>query len=87
MASVDKTYRGQGIASEMYKVTIPLLKGRGYKLVKSTFTSPYTQKISQKMGFKELARAYFNQYKDSSGQLRFPNAKDDECAVVGVLEL
>jgi len=44
MASVDRRYRGQGLATEMYESAVPFLKARGIRLVKSCFTSPFTQK-------------------------------------------
>lgn len=39
------------------------------------------------MNFRELAEAKFNEYRDDDGEIVFPTARDDECAVIGVLEI
>ncbi len=87
MVSVSSEYRGQGLAGAMYEGAIRLLQGKGFKVLKSCFTSPYTARIGQKMGFKELAKAKFNEYKDETGEIIFPDARDDEVASIGVLEI
>lgn len=45
------------------------------------------RKIGEKMNFRELAEAKFNEYRDDDGEIVFPTARDDECAVIGVLEI
>lgn len=87
MASVDRRYRGQGLATEMYESAVPFLKARGIKLVKSCFTSPFTQRIGKNLGFRELARRHFRDYRDENGDVVFTNAGESDEAVVGALEL
>jgi len=87
MASVHPDFRGQGLAGEMYRGAIRNLQSKGFQLLKSCFTSPFTKKIGEKMGFRELARAKFNEYQDENGELVFPSAENDEVAVIGVLEI
>ncbi|ODM95770.1 Dopamine N-acetyltransferase [Orchesella cincta] len=87
MASVDRRFRGQGLATEMYESAIPFLKDRGFRLVKSCFTSPFTHRIGKKLGFRELTRRFFRDYRDESGEVVFTNAEDKDEAVVGALEL
>jgi GNAT superfamily N-acetyltransferase len=88
MASVHPDFRGQGLAGEMYRGAIRLLQAKGFKLLKSCFTSPFTQKVGEKMGFRELARARFKDHTDpDGGEPVFPDAKDHEIATIGVLEI
>lgn len=87
MASVHPDFRGQGLAGEMYRGCIRLLQAKGFKLLKSCFTSPYTQKVGEKMGFRELSKKRFIDYRNENGELVFPDAGDDATATVGVLEI
>lgn len=87
MASVDRRFRGQGLATEMYEGAVHFLKARGFRLVKSCFTSPFTQRIGKNLGFRELTRRYFRDYLDENGKVVFTNAGEKDEAVVGALEL
>lgn len=87
MASVDRRFRGQGLATEMYEGAISFLRSRGFRLVKSCFTSPFTQSIGRKFGFRELARRHFRDYRDANGEIVFTEAGEKDEAVVGALQL
>ncbi|CAG7833343.1 unnamed protein product [Allacma fusca] len=78
MASVAREFRGEGLATELYERSLKLLRHLGFKLVKSTFTSPYTRKIGTKYGFEELARKYFRELQNTRGDYLCPNADDNE---------
>lgn len=86
MASVHSDFRGQGLAGEMYRGAVRLVQGKGLKLMKSCFTSPYTRIIGKKLGFRELAQKSFNE-EDEDGKPTFPNSKPEEVAVIAVLEI
>jgi len=80
-ACVDPIYRGQGLATEMYVRALRFVKSfKAFSsaVVKSNLTSPYTRKICTKFGFTELARAYYNDFRDENGKLLLNGRKDDE---------
>jgi len=80
--SVDKEFRGQGLATEMYNRAIALLKSKGIKAAESIFTSPFSQRIANKLGFVELSKRYLKDYKTLNGGQLFPQAGDDEIAIL-----
>jgi len=76
VASVDPQFRGLGLATEMYKRTLELLKSKRIPVAKSSFSSPYTRKIAQKFGFEQIRRDYFKDFRDENGEKFFHNADD-----------
>lgn len=87
-ACVDPKYRGQGLATEMYRWALNFVRERkDFKHVKSNLTSPYTRLICQKFGFKELSRVYYNDFKDEDGKPLIDGATDDEFVAFMCLEL
>ncbi|CAG7829192.1 unnamed protein product [Allacma fusca] len=86
-ASIDKDFRGQGLASEMYNRAISLLKGLNFKLAKSSFTSPFTRKISTKLGFEQIAIKYFREIEDENGTYPYSHLPNDEFVSVRILRL
>jgi len=90
MISIEKEFRGCGLACKSYQLVADILKARGVKLLKSSFTNPYTQRIATKLGYRELARVYNRDYKDKNGDIVWPHVEDDfpdYSAIVGVLEI
>jgi GNAT superfamily N-acetyltransferase len=63
--STGQDYRGQGLATEMYRRAISLLTAMGYSLVTSCFSNPISRKLGVKLGFQEIARSYFDEMKES----------------------
>jgi GNAT superfamily N-acetyltransferase len=76
MTATAPEFRGQGLATEMYKRAIQLLKSKGVTVCKSVLTSPYTLKACQNLQFTELAKLYLKDHKDSNGICLFPKAGD-----------
>jgi ribosomal protein S18 acetylase RimI-like enzyme len=84
--SVDRNFRGQGLATEMYQRAIDVLKAERCPAAQSIFTSPHSQRIARNLGFKELSRMKLKDYKTPEGDSLFPNATDDEVAIVMALK-
>lgn len=85
MASVGSNYRGQGLATEMYRRSIKFFKAQGVQVAKSNFTSPFTRKAAHNLGFVELKRIKFLDYKDDQGTPYLPTATEDQlCACMAV---
>lgn len=77
MASVDPEFQREGIATEMYKRSIKLLRSKGYPLCKSVFTNPYARSAVSKLGFEEISRFYFLDLKNEQGDPIVPDAEPD----------
>lgn len=86
-ASIEKKFRGQGLVTEMYRRSLVLLRARGFKYVQGVLTSPYTRKTLFNLGFTELAKIYFKDFKTEDGQQLFPNFQPDLFANFMYLEL
>ncbi|CAL8134422.1 unnamed protein product [Orchesella dallaii] len=87
LVSVDKEYRGCGLASEIYERAYKMLKAMKIPLIKCIFTNPYTEKIAVKTGFQEVARIRIQDWKYDDGKPCAPNATDEDWVVVMVKEL
>jgi GNAT superfamily N-acetyltransferase len=89
IASVDSKYRGQGLAKEMSARSLNLLRSRGYPIIRSFFSSPITRKISEKLGYTEISRVYFDELigYDGEGLLDFPRAEPGAFANFMALKL
>jgi len=87
MSSVEQKYRGQNLASELYNRSLTLLKSKGIPLVKSSFASPITRKIANKLGFEELTRLYLLDEDGEDGKPLFENASPDQFAAIMALRL
>lgn len=85
--SVEQEFRRQGLATEMYKRSLAMLKAKGYVAVEGYFSSPHARKIATKLGFHQLAISYIGQYEDSQGELVFPDAKPDDFVSLMTLKL
>lgn len=51
---VSPKYRGLGIATEMLKARIPILKAYGLKVTSTPFTGIGSQRAARKAGYKEV---------------------------------
>jgi len=87
LACVGREYRGKGLATEMYKRSIQLLKSKGFPLCKSAFSSPYTRKATMNLGFTEIARVYLKDFCNENGEMDFKGAGDDDCTAILCLQL
>lgn len=85
--SVDKEFRGQGLAQEMYKRCFQLLQSMNIKLAESVFTNPISQKIARDLGFVEVYRKRLLDYRAEDGRQVLPNASEDEVAILMAKEL
>lgn len=61
--SVDKEFRGKGLATELYRRGITQLTGDGHSLIYSEFSNPLSRKVGERVGFKEESRFYFKDFK------------------------
>lgn len=50
---VDTDFRGRGIATEMLKARVPVLKALGLKVTATAFTGIGSQKAAEKAGYEE----------------------------------
>jgi hypothetical protein len=87
MVSVGRNYRGYGLATEIYERAFKMLSSLKFPLIKCVFSSPYTQKIARKRGFRELGKINFLDWKNEKGERYYPNANEDECAILMVKDL
>jgi len=87
MASTAKKFRGQGLASEMYRRMVILLREENFKLAFSVFTSPFSRRCAEKLGFRETARIELESVKDENGKKLLPNSGKDDFVSLMVLEL
>jgi len=78
ITSVDSKFGGKGLATEMYHRTLEYLKAKGFKAVKSGFSSPGTRAIGEKLGFSEIGRLYFKTHVNEKGEKTFPTAGDED---------
>ncbi|CAG7819229.1 unnamed protein product [Allacma fusca] len=87
LVSVEKKYRGRGLAQELYKRSVHLAKERGLPLIKCVFSSPYSRKAGANLGFEELSSFNFTDALDENGKKFLPNATPDQKVTLGVLTL
>jgi len=82
MTVTDPTFRGQGLATEMYRRAMDLVKALGIPLCKSVLTSPFTMKACRNLKFVECSKLFLQDYKDENGVQYFPDAKPDQFITV-----
>ena len=51
---VDPKYRGRGIATEMLKARVPILKGLGLKVTSTAFSAIGSQTAAKNAGFEDV---------------------------------
>lgn len=84
---VDPEFQNQGLATEMYRRSIVLLKAKGITLATVGFTGSYSRKAGIKNGYIEIARTYLRDVRNFNGVLLHPDAGDDEYIDSGVFEI
>ena len=87
LVSVGRDYRQKGLALELYKRSTVLLRSCGLTHLKCIFSSPYTRRNGEKLGFEELSRKKLIDFTGADGKKLFPSAGEDEVATLGVLKL
>jgi len=85
--SVDPAYQNQGIATEIYKRALILLKQKEFKVVRCGFLSPWSRKAATNLGWKELVRVYHKDVMTSAGTPLVENADPEDYLDYGVFEL
>lgn len=89
VASTHPKFRKQGLATEMYKRSLVLLKAEGLKIVKSTFTSPFSRAAVRRLGFEEICRVDWKDVKDKEGNFVFDHSQltDEDYGAVMIKQL
>jgi len=85
--SVDPAYQKRGIATEIYKRALRLLKQKEFKVVLCGFLSPWSRKAAMNLGWKELVRVYHKDVMTSTGMPLVENADPEDYFDYGVFEL
>ncbi len=87
IASVNRDYRGQGLATEMYRRAIEIIRQNGVTVFKCLVTSPFTRKITENLGFIELGSWKFSEAKDEDGNALIGNITQDQDGIVAITVL
>ena len=89
LASVRPDFRGQGLATELFRRSFGIFKENGDSVIKCMATSPFTRKLAASLNFEELGCWKFSEAKDDDGNPLFPNLSesDDGVAALSVLKL
>ena len=87
LTSTSRKFRKQGLATEMYRRMVPMLKAEGFSVVFSLFSSPYSRRCAEKTGFIEIDRVVFSEIKDSEGNKVLPKATKDDFSSIMVLKI
>ena len=87
LVSVDREFRQRGLAMELYNRSLTLLRANGFTHLKIVFTSAFSRRNAEKLGFVELARKRFVDFVDENGQQVLPNAEPDDVCTLGILML
>jgi GNAT superfamily N-acetyltransferase len=87
IVSVLREFRNCGLATEMFGRAVSMLKEMGYPVIMCMFSNPYSRKLGERFGFKELVRSRYIDAKDEKGNLIMPTATPDQFLNVTVLDL
>jgi hypothetical protein len=87
LTSTGRKFRRKGLASEMYRRMVDLLKEEGFSVVFSVFSSPYSRRCAEKTGFIEIDRVIYTEVKDGEGKLVIPNATHNNFAALMVMKM
>ena len=87
LVSVDREFRGRGLAMELYERSVALLKSHGFPYVKCIFSSPYSRRNGKKLGFEELLKVRVLDFKTENGGTMLPNAGAEQIVTLEVLKL
>jgi len=78
IASTATAYRQLGIAGELYRRTLSMLKAKDLNTIFVRLSSPYTRKATAKWGFKQAVRIDFPDFRDSNGEQLFPTSTKEQ---------
>lgn len=87
LVAVNCKHRKRGLASELYSRIVELLRSKNLPLAFSIFTSPFSRRAAQKVGFVEIDRVYFNELRNEEGELVLPKGTQEDFASAMVLEM
>jgi GNAT superfamily N-acetyltransferase len=85
--SVCPEYRKQGIAKEIYRRVLALMKVRGIKVARCGFTSPFSRKAAKSQGCKIFVEEPVCQAKLKDGRYLNSNAAPEDISDYGVFEV
>lgn len=70
--SVDNSYRGRGLANELFKLSLDVASKAGFKVFKVDATGVFSQRISTKLGLETLVELEYRNHLDpATGQPLF----------------
>jgi len=89
IASVSRNYRGQGLATELYRRSFSIFRKNGDKFIKCLVTNPGTRKVVASLKFEELGSWKFSEATDEDGNLLIPDmaGREDGIFAMTVLKL
>lgn len=70
--AVDPKYRGQNIAGRLTELSLDFIKENNLNLFHVLCTSHYSARVCEKMGFKEVFRVPYDEYKINDVQVFCP---------------
>ncbi|ODN06371.1 Dopamine N-acetyltransferase [Orchesella cincta] len=76
--SVEKEFRGKGLATELFRRTISQLFSEGFPLIYSEFSNPISRKVGKRLGFEEVRRFYFKDFTMPDGSQVFKNEEEQD---------
>ncbi|XP_014291149.1 arylalkylamine N-acetyltransferase 1 isoform X2 [Halyomorpha halys] len=79
VASVDKAYRGRGIAKALFDETRRIAGENGFQMVKADATSHFTALAVIKLGFQCIYCLNYGDYKDEDGKVIFSPEAPHTC--------
>lgn len=71
--TVSRDYRGCGLATELLKARVPLMKYVGLKVTSTSFTGVGSQTAAKRAGFEELYVKTYDELKEISPRFDFKN--------------
>merc|ERR1719160_687810 len=69
--AVDSDFGQRGIATELYRRNVELLRDKGYKGAVAETASAFSQKAAEKNGFNRFSTTEYATYKTEAGELFF----------------
>ncbi|OXA46509.1 uncharacterized protein LOC110856235 [Folsomia candida] len=85
--SVHQDFRGCGLATEMFRRAVQVLKLMSYSIIECTFSNPFSRRIGEKFGFIEVSRTKYVDAKDAQGNFFMLHAKPDQFVNMTILDL
>jgi len=82
VVSVNRDYRGQGLATELFQRSYDIFRKNGDTIIKCTATSPITRKLCSNLGFVEMGSWKFSEIKDGAGNPILGNISECDDGIV-----